>query len=116
MYLQRSRSLKVVPGSHRRPVPLDSDAKVVPAEAGAVQQVEVDDGDIVLMDIRLVHRGSTEEEMAQTDLAAAAKILVSTVYGGLGTPLARAMQLGNAQRMMDWDARHLAGQKAAVVA
>ncbi len=109
LYLQDGKSLKVVPGSHRRPVSLADDHAAIPQKPGDVLPVEVKVGDIVLMDIRLVHRGSTEEEMLGTELVDAPKILVSTVYGAQGVELTRAMQLGNMQRMIDWETTHLSG-------
>jgi len=109
LYLQDSRSLKVVPGSHLRPVSLVNDGACIPARNANVTSVAVKSGDIVLMDIRTVHRGSTEAEMAKVAAGDAPRILVSTVFGARGAELTRAMQTGNTHRLRDWDARHLPG-------
>ena len=106
LYLQDGKSLRVIPGSHLQPVSLADDSGVVPTDPKEVTEVAVQVGDIVLMDIRLVHRGSTEAEMAQADLVDAPKILLSTVFGEKDAPLTLAMEYGNAQRMRDWDAAH----------
>jgi hypothetical protein len=58
------------------------------------------------MDIRTIHRGSTEAEMATKGLGADAKILISTVFGDRSSKLAQAMQKGNAERMIDWDVKN----------
>lgn len=108
VYLQDGASLRVVPGSHLQPVELDSDAAVVPGDGATIEAVAVRTGDVILMDIRLTHRGQTEDETMGYDLDDSAKILISTVYGASDSPLARAMKAGNAARMADWDARHLA--------
>lgn len=110
LYLQDGKSLKIRPGSHRRRLSLADDRDTVPSDARDVVPVEVKVGDIVLMDIRLVHRGSTEEEMLGTDLVEAPKILISTVYGAQGAALTQAMQVGNMHRMIDWEAAHLTGR------
>jgi len=107
LYLQNGKSLKVVPGSHLTQLPLSDDKFTIPTENQTVQSVEVQVGDIVLMDIRLIHRGSTEEDMQAENLAIDPKILVSIVFGAQGAPLTHAMQVGNAHRMVEWDALHL---------
>jgi len=107
LYLQNGKSLKVIPGSHLTQLPLSDDKFTIPTEDQRVQSVEVQVGDIVLMDIRLIHRGSTEEHLQAENLAADPKILVSTVFGAQGALLTHAMQIGNAHRMVEWDALHL---------
>ena len=107
VYLQDRTSLKVLPGSHLRPVPLSDDVACIPDDKQDVLLVDVRVGDVVLTDIRLVHRGATEEETLASGVDQEPKILLSTVFGALGAPLTSAMQLGNAHRMVDWDASHL---------
>lgn len=109
LYLQDGASLKVVAGSHSAPVPLADDHACVPGDPATVQSVPVKAGDVILMDIRLVHRGSTEDETIGFDLAEGAKILISTVFGATDTPMTAAMTAGNATRLADWDTQHLAG-------
>ena len=112
LYLQDGASLKVLAGSHKAPVPLTDDHACVPGDSATVQRVPVEAGDVILMDIRLVHRGSTEDETKGLDLAGNAKILISTVFGAIATPMTAAMTDGNAARLADWDRQHLAGQNA----
>lgn len=107
LYLQDGKSLKVLPGSHLQPLPLTNDHSCVPESTVPITEVKVRAGEVVLMDIRLVHRGSTEEEMQNLSLTDGAKILVSTVLGSQRAPLTSAMQIGNAHRMADWDAKNL---------
>ena len=84
IYLQDSASLRVIPGSHLRPVDLEDDAAVIPGEGVDVRAVEVAAGDLVLIDLRLIHRGSEERDLAGMGLEADAKMMVSTVFGCLG--------------------------------
>lgn len=107
LYLQDGKSLKVVPGSHKKAISLADDSHTVPKDQSVVQEVDVAVGDIILMDIRLMHRGSTEDEMRLTDLTHRPKILVSTVFGAKESALSDAMRKGNAHRMQDWEATHL---------
>ena len=72
----------------------------------AIEPIVAKAGDVILMDIRTIHRGATEAEMAAKDLGADAKILISTVFGDRYARLAQAMQRGNAERTVDWDVRH----------
>jgi len=106
VYLQDGASLQVIPGSHIIPIDLSDDAKVVPSNETPTHHVRMKAGDVVLMDIRLIHRGSTEAEMETKGLGDDAKILVSTVYGDRFSMLAQLMQIGNAQRLIDWDVRN----------
>jgi len=112
LYLQDGRSLKVLPGSHRRPVSLADDSAAIPKEADQVMSVDVAQGDLVLMDIRLMHRGSSDADMRGTSLDDASKILISTVFGARTHPLSQAMKAGNAHRMQDWDAKHFANRRS----
>lgn len=105
LYLQPGRSLKVLTGAHVKPVPLESDTEVEPADLDAIRSIEVSTGDVVVMDVRLPHRGSTDEELGRGEHLPP-KILISTVLGGIGRPLTAAMEKGNFERLLDWDARH----------
>lgn len=106
-YLQTGKSLKIVPGSHLHPSPLDDELLDHLAQSAAVTQLEIQSGDVVMMDIRALHRGSTDEEMRAPKLFETPKILISTVFGAIDSTFTQAMQLGNAHRMMQWDRRHL---------
>lgn len=106
VYLQDGASLQVVPGSHRHPIDLSDDRNAIPPRDAKIEAVKASAGDVVLMDIRTIHLGSTEAEMAARTLGADAKILISTVFGDRNSKLAQAMQKGNAERMVDWDVRN----------
>ena len=108
VYLQDSQSLKVIPGSHLKPIDLSSDSNVVPQNAEQVRRIKLSAGDVILMDIRLIHRGATEEQMSEMTLGVDAKILISTVFGDRSTALSQSMQIGNMQRLIDWENRNLA--------
>jgi hypothetical protein len=106
VYLQDGASLQVVPGSHNIPIDLSDDKNVVPSSGTKIERVRMTSGDVILMDIRLIHRGSTEAEMEMKGLGDDAKILISSVFGDRFSRLAQAMQVGNARRMIDWDNRN----------
>jgi len=107
VYLQAGKSLKVVPGAHVVPRSLDKDSASEPADSALIQSLFVEAGDVILMDIRLPHCGSSEEELARTVyLGGAQKILLSTVLGAHHRSLTRAMEIGNFARLQDWDAAH----------
>jgi hypothetical protein len=106
LYLQPGKSLKVVPGGHLVEIDLDSDRRSEPAAGTEVENIELASGDVILMDIRLPHRGSTESELENKNYIASPKILVSTVMGADSKPMTRAMEMGNFERLMDWDLRH----------
>lgn len=110
VYLQDGASLRILPGSHLTPTPLDDTRLEALAEASGedVVRIDVRAGDVVMMDIRALHRGSTDADMESAALAVRPKILVSTVFGGVGSAFSQAMQIGNAHRMADWDRRYLA--------
>lgn len=109
VYLQDGASLRILPCSHLSPTPLDDALLEALAEAARdVVRVDVKAGDVVMMDIRALHRGSTDADMQSPALAQMQKILVSTVFGPVDSAFARAMQVGNAYRMADWDRRFLA--------
>jgi hypothetical protein len=106
MYLQDGTSLKIVRGSHRMPVSLEKDEYVEPDDNADVIDVSFKAGDVVVMDIRTSHRGSTEEVFLSGAYDKDPKILVSTVLGVDGGKLTNAMEFGNAQRLMDWQNRY----------
>ena len=107
LYLQSGATLRVLPGAHRKAVPLDDDSKSEPLSPDDMEAVAVAAGGIVLMDIRLPHRGSTEAELDNDEFARNPKILVSTVLGGDRKPLTEAMERGNLERLLDWDRLHM---------
>lgn len=109
LYLQPGASLRVLAGAHAKPVPLDDDRKVEPDDEAEAQPVPVKAGSLVIMDIRLPHRGSSEEELATPASLETPKILVSTVLAGSNRPLGGAMERGNFERMLDWDELHREG-------
>jgi hypothetical protein len=106
MYLQDGRSLKIVRGSHRVPLSLESDEYVEPSDNADVMDVSFKAGDVVVMDIRTSHRGSTEEVFLFGAYNDNPKILLSTALGVDGGKLTDAMELGNARRLMDWHNRY----------
>jgi len=116
LYLQAGNSLKTMPGAHLAPVPLDSDRKCGPSNSSQVKSISVGAGDVILMDVRLPHRGSSEEELQSREFLAAPKILISTVLGADRKPLTRAMEIGNFERLLHWDALHRHGPKPQLAA
>lgn len=103
LYLQNGRSLEVAKGMHLVKTPLN-DAELASDIANiSTVSIPVELGDVVVMDIRLPHRGATEEEMASEEFELNPKILVSTVFGGNDYPLTYQMQRGNFARLMNWD-------------
>jgi hypothetical protein len=107
VYLQDGASLRIVQQSHLAPTPLDDVLLDDLAQSQDVVQVKVSAGDVVIMDIRALHRGSTDEEMRGLELADTPKILFSTVFGPIASAFTQAMQVGNAHRMAEWDRRFL---------
>ena len=107
VYLQDGASLRIVQRSHLVPTPLDDVLLDELARSQEVVQVKVAAGDVVIMDIRALHRGSTDEEMRGPELADTPKILLSTVFGPIASVFSQAMQVGNAHRTADWDKRFL---------
>lgn len=106
LYLQAGATLRVIAGAHDQPVPLDDDRKCEPNSPDDATAVAVAPGNIVLMDIRLPHRGSSEEELADERNRLHPKILISTVLAAAERPLAVAMERGNLDRLLDWDSAH----------
>lgn len=107
VYLQDGKSLRIVRGSHLKASPLDDDALDRLAQTLSVEQLEIKAGDVVMMDIRALHRGSSDAEMSDPALKNNPKILVSTVFGNPQSAFCQAMQIGNAHRLVSWDSRHL---------
>jgi hypothetical protein len=106
MYLQDGRSLKIVRGSHRVSLSLESDQYAEPSDSAGVVDVSFKAGDVVVMDIRTSHRGSTEEVFLSGVYDNDPKILVSTALGVDGGKLTDAMEIGNARRLIDWQDRY----------
>lgn len=107
VYLQAGKGLRVISGSHQTRTKLNDKDISNELSLKNVQQVEVVSGNVVLMDIRLIHRGPTEIEMNSPQLAFMPKILVSTVFGKVNMPITNAMQTGNLFRNIDWDQKWL---------
>jgi hypothetical protein len=106
VYLQDKWSLKVVPGSHLNKISLSNDSYAVPNDPDTIENVSFHAGDIVVMDIRLAHRGSSEEDMKSLCATDTAKILVSSAFGRKNFPLTRAMEAGNIARLRYWNEQH----------
>ena len=102
LYLQDSNSLAVVPGSHLNKILLDDDKFSIPKNPDCISFVNVTKGDVVIMDIRLIHRGSSNKEMHSLNLVNNQKILISTTFGGDNYPLTKAMEIGNFFRLKAW--------------
>ncbi|MDA7922538.1 phytanoyl-CoA dioxygenase family protein [Verrucomicrobiales bacterium] len=105
LYLQPSSALKVLPGSHLHPSDLKKGDKAMEEEWGNVKELSIQSGDVILIDIRLTHAGSTEADLTDKQLDENAKILVSTVFGKDKSSLSRGMELGNMERLFDWQDR-----------
>jgi hypothetical protein len=103
LYLQKGRSLEVAHGKHLVRTPMDDTALTNTIKDFSTVSVPVEPGDVIVMDIRLPHRGSTEEQMRGNKLEQCPKILISTVFGGIDSPLTHQMQKGNLARLMKWD-------------
>jgi len=101
-YLQDGESLKVLSGQHTKPRPLESDIYAQPLEKDLITQVKVKSTDLVVMDLRLPHRGSSDSELEHIQSFDASKILVTTVVGKMGHELSNAMKIGNKERTNDW--------------
>jgi GR25 family glycosyltransferase involved in LPS biosynthesis len=106
LYLNDTDSLKVVRGSHLKPVLLDNDHYAEPGEDAEVASISVYAGDVVVMDLRCAHRGSDEAAYASGQWDEDPRILVSTVLGGTDRRLTKAMEIGNFFRLQDWLDRH----------
>lgn len=106
-YLQPGKSLRIVRGSHLSSSPLNDAELEELAHSQNVEQLEINAGDVVMMDIRALHRGSTDDEMNNPALASDPKVLLSSVFGRTSSAFSRAMQIGNAHRMAAWDEKFL---------
>ena len=107
LYLQEGKNLKVVPKSHKIFSPLNDNSSEKFASQNDIKTLEIGEGDVIIMDIRLQHKGATEDEMMKKELKDNAKILISTVIGESSKELTHQMMLGNAYRQADWDEKHL---------
>jgi GR25 family glycosyltransferase involved in LPS biosynthesis len=105
-YLQAGSSLKVIRGSHLVSVSLESDHSSEPNENDLVENIPVEEGDIVVMDIRMSHRGADEAVYASGKYDDDPRMLISTALGFTDRPLTRAMEKGNFHRLMDWMERN----------
>jgi hypothetical protein len=101
-YLQAGSSLKVIRGSHQLPISLQDDRSSEPDETSPVVSIPVEPGDVVIMDIRMTHRGASEEVYASGKYDHDPRILISSAMGSTAKPLTRAMEKGNFQRLMEW--------------
>jgi hypothetical protein len=101
-YLQPGNSLKVIRGSHRVPIPLHHDGYSEPDEHAPVEPIPVTPGDVVIMDIRMSHRGAAEEVYASGQYDHDPRILISTAVGASNRVLTRAMEIGNFHRLVAW--------------
>jgi hypothetical protein len=106
LYLQSGKSLRYIAGSHLVPVDLEADPGVEFIDDSKADQLSICAGDIVVIDIRLAHRGSSESQLEDIAFLSNPKILISTVLGSSASPLAREMEIGNFSRLMDWDKKH----------
>lgn len=106
LYLQSGSSLKVICGSHLLPISLENDSYSEPDDETLVESIPVEAGDIVVMDIRTSHRGSSEEVYPSEESVNNPRILISTVLGCIDSALTKEMELGNLYRMMDWMERN----------
>lgn len=102
LYLQDSTSLKLVANSHRCRCCLDSDAQSAPQPHDSITTPRVRAGDVVLLDLRMSHCGCSDEFFETAAVEEHPKILVSTVFGAVASPLTLQMELGNAVRQSDW--------------
>jgi hypothetical protein len=106
LYLQDSTSLKLVANSHLCRCSLASDAQSAPQPHDTITALRVRAGDVILLDLRVSHCGCSDEFFETAAVQQHPKILVSTVFGAVASPLTRQMELGNAVRQSDWIKRH----------
>ncbi len=105
LYLQPSSALKVLPGSHLHASDLMKGDKAMEEKWEDVKELNIQSGDVILIDIRLTHAGSTEADLSNKQLDEDAKILVSTVFAQNRSSLTRGMERGNMERLFDWQDR-----------
>lgn len=106
LYLQPSKSLKVINGSHTHDVSLESDLFAVPEPESSITEVHTNIGDVVVIDVCLTHRGSSEAAFSTHRDWNDKRILVSTVFGREGSFFTDEMAFGNAVRLQEWDRRN----------
>lgn len=106
LYLQDSSSLRLIAGSHRCRCSLDSDFDSEPTAGDTILTPSVQAGDVVLMDLRMSHCGSDDNFFTSAAVQKHPKILVSTVFGAVNSPVTQQMELGNAIRQADWMKRN----------
>jgi ectoine hydroxylase-related dioxygenase (phytanoyl-CoA dioxygenase family) len=106
LYLQRSSSLRLIAGSHLMRCRLDSDDESTPSDEDTIDSPWVEAGDVILMDLRMSHCGSPEKAFAVAEARRHPKLLVSTVFGAIESPLTAQLENGNSVRQADWDRRH----------
>lgn len=104
-YLQPGKSLKVIPGSHLRAISLKCDSHAVPESETEVYEVKVGSGDIVIMDIRLIHSGNSENFFQHENFKNNPRILFSSVFGAANS-MTEKMIKGNKVRLRDWDNKY----------
>ena len=107
LYLQKGKNLKIIPGSHKKLTPLDDSVSEKLASENNVKTVDLGEGDIIIMDVRLQHRGATENEMNSKEFDDNAKILIASVIGDSSKKYTHQMILGNCHRQLDWDEKFL---------
>jgi len=100
VYLQDSSQLKIVPGSHREPISLQSDNEAVPVDNHRIKYISIKAGDVVVMDVRTTHRGADEAHFIDYD--GGPSILVATTLGSDKSRLTDQLEYGNASRLRDW--------------
>ena len=105
LYLQDGERLFVLPGSHKLGRHTEDAEAEQLALSKAPSKVAVKSGDVVLMDIRLIHRGANQEEINAVEKSGELKILISSVFGADDSEMTRRLKAGNQQRLRDWDQR-----------
>jgi len=107
-YLQESKNLQIVQGSHLVPQSLESDQALIPSDDAKILQLHIQSGDVVIMDIRTTHRGMTDEYVNEKKepLIKHPSILVATVLGSVDSYLTLKMEEGNSYRLRDWDEKY----------
>ena len=102
LYMQSSKSLKFVKASHLNKIDLSSDIYANPAKNLRVEKIDIEKGSVVLIDLRLIHRGSEEDDFLNSNVGKNPKILVSTVLGDKNKKSTFAIEKGNSVRLKDW--------------
>lgn len=108
LYLQNTQNLKIVFGSHLIPHSLESDIHAIPKDESNISLINVNIGDIVVMDIRTTHRGMTTDYIQNNaiKLNENPSIMIATILGNIKSPLTKEMEMGNFHRQIDWMERH----------